>query len=433
MRRQEERTAFIKMSSFNISAVRGQFPALNIHRDCIFLDNPGGTQVPNTVITAISDCLINANANLGGAFETSYRADRLVERAHVAMADFLNAPSPKEVIFGQNMTSLTLHISRSIGQLLTEGDEIIVTTMDHDANIAPWLLMAEDRGLDVKFLPFDSSSYEFDLSLLDHMLTDRTKLICFSHASNMTGTINDAKAVVQKAKSVGALTYIDAVQFAAHAAIDVQDIGCDFLVCSAYKFFGPHIGILWGRESILERLKPYKVRPASEAIPDCFETGTLSHEAMAGVIAAVDYVDWIGRDIADEAYRNCYEGLHGRRKHIVAAFDFLTDYEHLLTHQLILGLQSIPNLRIHGITDPNAFERRVPTVSFSVEGYDPRKIAEQLATENIYVWDGHNYAIEAIKQIGLSDKGGIVRIGIAHYNTKEEIDRTLNILRKIIS
>jgi len=413
------------MTVLDINLIRNQFPALNTADAGIYFDNPGGTQVPQMVIDAITDCLINANANLGGPFKTSQRADALVEQAHVAMADFFNAASTREVIFGQNMTTLTFHISRSIGRLFSPGDEIILTTMEHDANVSPWLLMARDHDLTVKFLPFDKSSFEFDLAELDALLTDRTKLVCFNHASNMTGTINDVKAVSEKAHAAGALVYVDSVQFAPHGAIDVQDIGCDFLVCSPYKFFGPHMGVLWGRESVLKTLEPYKVRPATSELPDCFETGTLNHEGMAGVIATVDYFDWVGRDLADASYRENRSRLSGRRQHIHAAFDYLTDYEIPLTRQLIDGLTAMPGVTVHGITNSNALRRRVPTVSFTANGHKPRDIAKALGDSDIYVWNGHNYAIEPVNHLGLMEGGGVVRVGLAHYNTAEEVDRTL--------
>ncbi len=414
------------MSVLDIDLIRSQFPALGSSPDAVFLDNPGGTQTPQMVIDAMTDCLINANANLGGAFHTSRRADDIVSQAHVAMADFVNAKSEREIIFGQNMTTLTFHISRSIGRLFSEGDEIILTNMEHDANVSPWLLMARDHGLVVKYLPFDTSSFEFDLDRLDDLLTDRTKLVCFNHASNMTGTINDAKTVSQKAHAVGALVYVDSVQFAPHGAIDVQDIGCDFLVCSPYKFFGPHMGVLWGREEVLKTLEPYKVRPASDALPDCFETGTLSHESMAGVIATVDYFDWVGRDLADDSYRARYDRFDGRRQHVHAAMEYLTDYEIPLTRQLIDGLVTMPGVKVHGITNSNALSKRVPTISFTAEGHKPRDIAQALGDQHIYVWDGHNYAVEPINHLGLMEGGGVVRVGLAHYNTAEEIDRTLD-------
>ncbi len=316
------------------------FPALSITDDGvrrIYFDNPAGTQVPAGVASAMSDCLLQANANLGGYFASSAAAGRVVDSARLAMADFLNAPSVDEIIFGQNMTTLTLHLSRSIGRQLSPGDEIILSQMDHDANVWPWVLMARDCDLVVKWLPFSTESFEFDLDVLDELLTDKTRLLCVGGASNLIGTINDIETISAKARAVGAMTYIDAVQSAPHVATDVQQLGCDFLVCSAYKFFGPHQGVLWGRRSLLENLEPYKVRPAPEAIPDCFETGTQSHEDFAGVAAAVDYFAWIGETMAQD-YWPRWSHLAGRRQTLHAAMDFLFDYEKTLAEHLLDGL-----------------------------------------------------------------------------------------------
>jgi len=416
------------MSALNINFIRSQFPALSAANGSaapVFMDNPGGTQVPQVVIDAMVDCLIHSNANLGGPFATSKRADAIVDAAHVAMADFVNANSPREIIIGQNMTTLTFHISRSIGRQFSKGDEIIITRMEHDANVSPWLLMARDHGLEVKFLPFDPETYEFDMDELDRLLSPRTKLVAFSHASNMTGTINDVKGAVERAHRVGALVYVDSVQYAPHGVIDVQDLGCDFLACSPYKFFGPHMGVLWGRESLLMELDPYKVRPAGDDLPDRFETGTLSHEGMAGITATVDYFASIGRDLADENYRSRYDHFGDRRRNLCAALDYLTDYEIPLTRSLIEGLVALPGVKVHGITNPNAISSRVPTVSFTAEGHHPKAISEALAEYGIQVWDGHNYAVEPVNHLGLMEGGGIVRVGLAHYNTQEEVDMTV--------
>jgi len=348
------------------------------------------------------------------------------------MADFLNATSSEEIIFGQNMTTLTLHISRSIGRLLSKGDEIILSRMDHDANISPWLLLAEDIGLSVKWLSFDTEKYEFDLNCLENLLSDKTKLICIGGASNLLGTINDIKSICKIAKKANALTYVDAVQLAPHVSIDVQDIDCDFLVCSAYKFFGPHQGILWGKRKLLKSLSPYKVRPATSELPGCFETGTQSHEGMAGTTAAVNYFAWIGREYA-ETYQIENKYKNERTKFVHAALDYLFEYEKLLTIDLIEGLQNIKNVQVQGITEKNALDRRLPTVSFSVSGLSPSRIAEGLAKENIFVWSGHSYALEVVKSLNLLDEGGVLRTGPVHYNTINEIHEFLEILDKLIS
>jgi len=357
---------------------------------------------------------------------TLRKAGDIYEQAHLAMADFVNARSPQEIIFGQNMTTLTFHISRSIGHMFEDGDEIILTHMEHDANVSPWLMMARDHGLEVKWLPFDTETYEFDLDELDKLISDKTKLVCIGHASNMTGTINDVKDVCQRAHAAGALVYVDSVQYAPHGVIDVQELGCDFLICSPYKFFGPHMGVLWGRLDILNQLELYKVRPAGSESPDCFESGTLSHEAMAGVTATVNYFAWAGREIADEHYRTRYADTGNERRQLICAgMHALSDYELPMTKRLIEGLTEMPGVKVHGITSSNALARRVPTVSFTAEGFEPSDVSAKLAEQDIYVWDGHNYAIEPAGQLGLMDKGGVVRVGLAHYNTIDEVERAL--------
>lgn len=412
--------------TFNPAAVRVQFPSLSVTDDGvrrIYLDNPAGTQVPNSVVQRMSDCMLQGNANLGGFFRTSDLAGEFVDAARAASADFLHAPSTDEIIFGQNMTTLTLHLSRSIGRYLEAGDQIVLSRMDHDANIAPWLLMARDHALDVRWLPFNTESFEFDANALDAVLTERTKLVCVGGASNMTGTLNDVQALCAKTRAAGAWSFIDAVQSAPHELVDVQHIGCDFLVCSAYKFFGPHQSILWGRRDVLQQLEPYKVRPAPAELPWCFETGTQSHEGIAGIGAAIDYFAGIGGP-----------SLPGgsRRQQLVTAFEQLFAYEKQLGARLIAGLRAIPGVTVQGITDSSALDRRVPTVSFTHARQHPDAIARALAEQNIFAWSGHNYAVEPAKALGLYDAGGVVRIGAVHYNTVDEIDETLTALEGIL-
>ncbi|MEM9208309.1 MAG: cysteine desulfurase-like protein [Pseudomonadota bacterium] len=419
---------------YALEAIRARFPSLAITDDGqprIYFDNPAGTQVPQGVVDAMAGCLIEANANLAGPFETSKRADAVLADAHQAMADFLNARSPSEIVFGQNMTTLTLHVSRSLGRSMQPGDEIIVSRMDHDANISPWLLLAEDLNLEVRWLEFDPVTFEFDLARLANLLNARTKLVAVGGASNLIGTINDIAAIARMAREAGALSYIDAVQLAPHVAIDVQAAGCDFLACSAYKFFGPHQGILYGREDVLTSLTPYKVRPASEALPGAFETGTQSHEGMAGTTAAVDYFTWIGETFAT-AYHERNSSYTGRRRFVRSALQYLFDYERTLATRLIDGLQSLPGVVVHGITDPDDFDRRVPTVAFTAEGKEPRKIAEALGSRGMFVWSGHNYALEVVRSLGLEAAGGAVRVGPVHYNSVAEIDRLLDNLASIL-
>lgn len=420
---------------FDLESIRSQFPALAITDSGvprIYFDNPAGTQVPARVAAAMSHCLLTSNANLGGYFASSVDAGRVVDSAREAMADFLNAPSPDEIIFGNNMTTITLHLSRSLGRLFKPGDEIVLSRMDHDANVWPWALMARDLGLIVKWLPFDKETFEFSLHDLDELLTDRTRLLCVGGASNLTGTINDVASICAKARDAGAITYIDAVQSVPHVATDVQAIGCDFLVCSSYKFFGPHQGILWGRRDVLERLEPYKVRPAPTEIPDCFETGTQSYEDFAGVAATVDYFAWIGETMG-EGYMDRWSELPGRRQLLHAAMQALFDYEKSLTTRLIDGLAQLDGVEIQGITASDAMDRRAPTVAFTHSTVASASIAQSLAQQNIFVWSGHNYAVEVARTLGIYESGGAVRVGPVHYNSPAEIDVLLTALEGILA
>ena len=421
--------------SFDLEAIRSQYPGLALKDNGtrrIYLDNPAGTQVPVCVAAAMADCLMTKNANLGGYFASSKDAETIVQSARDAMADFLNAPSSDEIIFGQNMTTITLHLSRSIGRRLRPGDEIVVSQMDHDANVWPWVLLARDLELEIRWLPFNKESFEFDLGVLDDVITERTRLVCVGGASNLTGTINDVKAICAKARAVGAMTFIDGVQSAPHIPTDVQDIGCDFFVCSSYKFFGPHQGILWGRREVLEQLEPYKVRPSPAELPWCFETGTQSHEGCAGIAATVDYFALIGQTMAQEQLSS-WTRFSGPRQQVHAAMELLFEYEKTLTSRLIEGLLNIDGITVQGITDEDAMDRRVPTVSFTHETTAPDKIAEALAKQNIFVWSGHNYAVEVVKTLGIYETGGAVRVGPVHYNSIAEIDELLEALATLLS
>jgi len=413
--------------SFDLEAIRSQFPGLALTDNGtrrIYFDNPAGTQVPVCVAAAMADCLMTKNANLGGYFASSLDADRVVQSARDAMADFLNAPASEEIIFGQNMTTITLHLSRSIGRLLRPGDEIVLSQMDHDANVWPWVLLARDLELEIRWLPFDKESFEFDLDVLDELITERTRLICVGSASNLTGTLNDIKAICARARAAGAMSFIDGVQSAPHIPVDVQDIGCDFFVCSSYKFFGPHQGILWGRSEVFEQLEPYKVRPSPAELPWCFETGTQSHEGLAGIAATVDYFALIGQSMAQAQLGN-WDQFQGQRQQVHAAMELIFDYEMTLTSRLIEGLLDIDGITVQGITDKDAMDRRVPTVSFTHETAAPDKIAQALARQNIFVWSGHNYAVEVARTLGIDETGGAVRIGLVHYNSIAEIDELL--------
>jgi cysteine desulfurase family protein (TIGR01976 family) len=405
---------------FDVAAARAQFPALTITDDGrprIYFDNPAGTQVPHQVIDRTVDCLTSRNANLGGAFATSILAGELVDAAHPACADFYNARSPSEIVFGQNMTTLTLHMSRCLGRRFVRGDEIVLSRMDHDANVAPWLLLAEDLGLVVRWMDFDPEASEFADDALTSVLSEKTRLVALGFASNCTGTINDVKTFAAQARGAGALTYVDAVQYAPHHAIDVQDLGADMVVSSAYKWFGPHQGVLWGREALLAETFGYKVRPAGDDLPHKFETGTLSHEGMAGTLGAVDYLEQFGVGAS-------------RPARLRSAWDVLAKYEQGLTLKLIEGLQGFKGLVVRGVTSANAVHRRVPTVSFTLEGRDPSDLAAAFARDNIFVWSGHNYAIEPVTRMGLMEKGGVLRVGLTHYNSEAEVDALLSSLTR---
>lgn len=408
----------------SFSHIRAQFPVFGAgrpHADTIFFDGAAGTQVSQRVLDRMTASLIDHNANLGGFFAVSQEAMADVWQAREAMADFFNANDPREVVFGQNMTTLTLAMSRTLAPLFAEGDEIILTRMDHDANVAPWLRIAEDRGLTVKWLDFDVARCEFDLAQLDRLLTPRTKLVAVGYASNVTGTINDVTAVTRRAKQAGALVFVDAVQFAPHGVIDVQAIGCDFLVCSSYKFYGPHHGILWGRLALLESLTPYKVRAASDASPEKFETGTKAREAIAGILGAVEHYEWIGTEWGGATPAS------SRRARIVAGLEASRLYEEELVRQLIAGLQVVPSIRIIGITDPAAFARRVPTISFVVAGRATDDVSKAMAAEGINLWSGHSYGLEPCRHLGILEHGGVVRLSLAQYNTAEEVERFLQV------
>lgn len=412
--------------NLDIDRVRANFPALerefNNH-PITFFDNPAGTQVPRSVVERMSHAMFFTNANLGGSFVTSLDAQLLVDDAHRAGELFVNAPNPGEVVFGQSMTSLTFAMSRTICADFAPGDEIILTRMDHDANIAPWLMAAEDRGLIVRWLDFSSESFEFDLADLQRLIGKRTRLIAFNHASNVTGTINDVAAAARIARDCGAQLFVDAVQFAPHRLIDVQALGCDYLLCSAYKFFGPHYALFWGRRERLEALRAYKVRAVPDLLPGRFTTGTTNREELAGIHAAIDYIASLGDSDTGSSGADL-------RSRLESGYRAMNAYEDSLTRRLIDGLKSISGIRILGITDPMKFERRLSTVSFVAEGRSAQAIASSLAADGIQVWAGHNYALEIYSKLGL-DNGG-VRIGPVHYNRRQEIDRTLERLEHLV-
>lgn len=404
--------------TLDVAAVRRQFPALQ--SETVFFDNPGGTQVPQSVLDRMLGYLTTSNANRDGAFATSRASDRLLEEARRSMAALVGAARPEEIVFGANMTSLTFQISRALAREFLPGDEIVVTRLDHDANIAPWRLMAEDRGCLVRWLDFDPEDCTLDLAKLDALLGPRTRLVAVGYASNAVGTVNPVAEIARRAHAAGALCYVDAVQYAPHRRIDVKALDCDFLVASAYKFFGPHLGMLYGRHELLARLRAYKVRPASDVPPGKFETGTQLHENIVGALGAVEYLAGLAGGGSGE---------WGTR--LDHAFRLIEDYESSLTERLVAGLQTVPGLRLYGITDPEQMAARLPTVSFTVAGRDPRTVAEHLAGAGFNVWDGNFYAQSVTERLELEDRGGLVRVGAVHYNTPDEVERLIRALRKV--
>jgi cysteine desulfurase family protein (TIGR01976 family) len=405
----------------DIAALRKQFPALQRRpngRTPLFLDGPGGTQVPQRVLDAITHYLTTCNANHGGVFTTSRESDAILHDAHQAVADFLNAPSADEIVFGQNMTSLTFHISRSLAKTWKAGDEIVVTRLDHDANVSPWVFAARDAGATVKIVDLCPDDCTLDRDDLRRQLSSRTKLVAVTCASNAVGTLNDVKLLGRLAHDAGALIYLDAVHYAPHGPIDVQDWDCDFLACSAYKFFGPHVGILWGRRSLLESLSPYKVRPAPETTPDRWMTGTQNHEGLAGVAASVDYLASLQPGLASEK----------RRSRLRANLSAIREYETTLSRRLLQGLTAQPRFRVWGINDLRRLHARVPTVSITCRDRTPLQMAQHLADREIYAWNGNFYASNLTERLGLEEHGGLLRLGFAHYNTADEVDRLLQAL-----
>ena len=377
--------------TFDPDTIRARFPALAT--GAVLLDAPGGTQCPQSVLDAITGYLSGSNANLGGAFAASNRSDELVERAHAVAADFLGSRA-EETIFGQNMTTLNFALTRILGRTLETGDEILVTRLDHDGNIAPWLELGRDLDLRVEFVDIRDDT-TLDLDDLERKLTARTRVVAFPFAANAFGTTTDVPRIVELAHSVGALAWADAVHYAPHGPIDVAALGVDVLLCSPYKFFGPHLGLVYGREELLRSWRPYKVRPAAdEPVGSRFETGTLAHELLAGFIAAVEYLDEIG-------------------------WDSIQTHERALGQRFLHGLPG--GCTLYGL---ETMDGRVPTFAFRVDGTPPREVAEQLAARDIAVWDGDYYAFEAMTRLGLQPEGA-VRAGFVHYNTFEEVDRLL--------
>jgi cysteine desulfurase family protein (TIGR01976 family) len=402
----------------DLATVRAQFPALGLRVDgnpVVYLDNPAGTQVPARVIDRTSEYWRTMNANHGGVFTTSARSDARIQEVRRAAALFLNAGSPDEVVFGPNMTSLTFAVSRAIAREFVAGDEIVVTRLEHDGNVAPWLAL-EEKGLRVRYADITVPECKLDMEDLSRQINSRTRLVAVTHASNAVGTIPDLKAVARLAHAVGAWLWVDAVHFGPHGLIDVQEIDCDFLVCSSYKFYGPHLGLLYGRRALLEKLRPYKVRPAGNELPSRWETGTPNLECISGLLGTFEYLAGVGG--ADGISRTAIE----------VAMRRIQAHERALAARLIDGLQRIPGTRLYGITDLDGLEQRAPTISLTWPPHGPEKLAGWLANHQIFTWHGDHYATELIRRLGLEETGGTLRIGIAHYNTGSEIDLLLEVL-----
>jgi cysteine desulfurase family protein (TIGR01976 family) len=409
--------------TFDIAWVREQFPSLKLQvngHTAAFLDGPAGTQVPKQVVDAVQNYFLTANANTYGAFLTSRRTDEMILSARAAMADFFNCNS-SEVAFGQNMTTITFALARAIGRELKAGDEIVVTTLDHDANVAPWRAL-EEKGVVIRQVDIREVDCTLDLDDLKRKISTRTKLVAVGYASNIVGTINPVAEITKLAHAVGALMFVDAVHYAPHGLIDVRALDCDFLVCSPYKFFGPHMGTLFGKREHLEKFKPYKVRPATNVPPESWETGTQVQELIAGIGAAVDYIASLGR--------HANPGVKSRREALQAAYRATHSYETTLLTRLISGLQTISEIRIFGITDEKRFEERCATVSFRLGDHHPTKIAAFLGERGIFSWDGNFYALNLSERLGVEQRGGVLRVGLVHYNTADEVDRLLIALRE---
>jgi cysteine desulfurase family protein (TIGR01976 family) len=411
--------------AFDIAWVREQFPSLKLQvhgQVAAFLDGPAGTQVPKHVMDSVQNYFLNANANTYGAFLTSWRNDEMILSARAAIADFFNCDA-KEVVFGQNMTTITFALARAIGRELKAGDEIVVTTLDHDANVAPWRTL-EEKGVVIRQVDIREADCTLDMDDLKRKASTRTKLVAVGYASNMVGTINPIAEITKLGHAAGALIFVDAVHYAPHGLIDVKALDCDFLVCSPYKFFGPHMGTLYGKREHLLRLKPYKVRPASDSLPDRWETGTQLHELIAGIAAAVDYIAELGR--------RCDPSAPDRRAALLAAYRATRQHEMALLSQLIPGLLAIPGLQFFGITDPKRFGDRCSTVSVRLPNHKPVEIAAFLGERGIFTWDGNYYALNLTERLGVEQTGGLLRIGLVHYNIAEEVDRLLAALGEFV-
>lgn len=418
----------MKFDTTLVEECRQQFPALRREeqgKPAVFFDGPAGTQVPTCVAEAMSYYLLNCNANHGGQFSTSIESDQLLHDAHQAHADFVGASDGDEIMFGQNMTSLTFAFSRALAKTWKPGDEVVVTALDHDANITPWVMAAQDAGATVRFVGYRPDDYSLDLDDLADTLNENTRLVAVGCASNATGGINPVKQVAEMAHQVDAQVFLDAVHYGPHGLIDVVDWDCDFLACSDYKFFGPHLGMLWGRRELMESIQPYKVRPSENQLPGRWMTGTQSHESIVGGKACIDYLAGIGRKTGADAHST-------RRESLTSAFNAIVEYEQHLSQRLLDGLSQIEGIEVIGITDSKCLDQRFPTFSIRHHRVSPTELAKQLGQQGIFVWNGNYYALEFSSRMGFEPEG-MVRIGLVHYNTTAEIDRLLEAIEQTVS
>jgi cysteine desulfurase family protein (TIGR01976 family) len=416
-------------NSWPIETIRRCFPGLQRTLDgqpVAFFDGPAGSQVPESVADAVAHYLKFTNCNRGAAFATARESDAILNKAHQIVADFLGADDPDCVIFGPNMTSLTLHLAHTLAETWKPGDEILLTQLDHDANVSPWILAAKQAGAIVRHAPVNSVDGTLDQVAWQNLLSERTRFVAMGYASNLTGSVNPVGEMIRRAQQVGATTFVDAVHYAPHGRICVRDLQCDFLACSAYKFFGPHEGILWGRRQLLETHKPWKLRPAPSQLPGLWMTGTQSHEAIAGTAAAVEYL----AGIADWLPPGSIAPNSNRSQKLDAVFQHLAEYERVLSATFLEGLRSVPGIRIHGIGDPARLDERVPTFSWTFPDLAPRRAAEWLASRGLCVWNGNAYALPFTEAAQLEPLG-VIRAGALHYNTTAEIQRFIGALHEL--
>ena len=415
------------MVAFPIEDVRSRFPGLqrvvNGHR-AIFFDGPGGSQAPESVGDAVRHYLMHQNANIGMSFATSVETDALIKETMEACADFVGCEDHREIVFGQNMTSLTIQLASALSRTWGPGDEIVVTRLDHDANVRPWVLAAEWSGATVRRVDVNPDDCTHNVESLNSSINDNTVLVAVGAASNLSGTINDVASICKKAHSVGAEVFVDAVHYAPHLLVDVNKMGCDYLACSSYKFFGTHQGILWGRADRLADLPVAKLRVSTEEVPFRWMTGTQSHESMAGTLAAIEHLAWIGRTISGSEI--------GRREALQVAFSAIENYEQDMCWRIIEGLKTNAGIKIWGITDPDRILERAPTVSFTHNSMTAQQIGDALAERGIFVWAGNFYALELSEALGLEPEG-VLRVGVLHYNTMEEVERFLSELSSILA